>query len=204
MGDVFKQRNERLNIFFSNFLTSAAIDFQLSVRCVRNYDYFQFISRLFPCDINNLWEFNFCGWRQFALCRKKNHASLCMTDSFISETSAWGRMLYWKDREEWRNEGRKEIFWIFIISFFHYLYSSTQRRYRADRRLVDRCVEEVRKQRMRSGYLQLTFAMFYWRQIFHENVVLRIDKYPENQSKYAVLSQCLLFSLSTEVYFLKY
>ena len=36
MGDVFKQRNERLNIFFSNFLTSAAIDFQLSVRCVRN------------------------------------------------------------------------------------------------------------------------------------------------------------------------
>ena len=149
MGDVFKQRNERLNIFFSNFLISAAIDFQLSVRCVRNYDCFQFISRLFPCDINNLWKFNFCGWRQFALCRKK------------------------------------------IMSF-------------SDRRLVDRCVEEVRKQRMRSGYLQLTFAMFYWRQIFHENVVLRIDKYPENQSKYAVLGQCLLFSLSTEVYFLKY
>ena len=37
-----------------------------------------------------------------------------MTDSFISETSAWGRMLYWKDRIK---KGREEITWIFIISF---------------------------------------------------------------------------------------
>ena len=109
IGGCFQTTKRKVKIFFFlNFLTSAAIDFQLSVRCVRNYDYFQFISRLFPCDINNLWEFNFCGWRQFALCRKKNHVLLCMTDSFISETSAWGRMLYWKDGEEWRNEGRKE------------------------------------------------------------------------------------------------
>ena len=55
IGGCFQTTKRKVkNFFFSNFLTSAAIDFQLSVRCVRNYDCFQLILRLFQCDINNL------------------------------------------------------------------------------------------------------------------------------------------------------
>ena len=54
IGGCFQTTKRKVKHFFSNFLTSAAIDFQLSVRCVRNYDCFQLILRLFQCDINNL------------------------------------------------------------------------------------------------------------------------------------------------------
>ena len=68
-------------------------------------------------------------------------------------------MFYWKDRME----GRKEINNLnFHYFFFHLLYSFTERKYTAGRRVVDRCLEQVRKQRMCSGYLQLIhFVVFH-------------------------------------------
>ena len=65
-------------------------------------------------------------------------------------------------------EGRKEINNLnFHYFFFHLLYSFTKRRYTAGRRVVDRCLEQVRKQRMCSGYLQLIHfcSFFIWLKI---------------------------------------
>ena len=122
IGGCFQTTKRKVKHFFSNFLTSAAIDFQLSVRCVRNYDCFQLILRLFQCDINNLWEFNFCGWRQFALCRKKKSCpSLCDWQFHQWNISLRADALLEGQRgmKEGRKEGRKEGN---ILNFYYFLF----------------------------------------------------------------------------------
>ena len=40
---------------------------------------------------------------------------------------------------------------------------------------------------------QQTFALFYWTRFFDGNVILRIDKYPQNQFRYTVPGQFQFF-----------
>ena len=114
-------------------------------------------------------------------------------------------MFYWKDRME----GRKEINNLnFHYFFFHLLYSFTKRRYTAGRRVVDRCLEQVRKQRCAlDTYNWFTFVVFHlaedsrlsWCFIEHDffsrSVILRIDKYPKNQFMFTVPGRFLFFSI---------
>ena len=43
------------------------------------------------------------------------------------------------------------------------------------------------------GWRWQTFAMFYWTRFFSGNVILRIDKYPQNQLRYTFLANSYFF-----------
>ena len=140
--------------------------------------------------MNILREFILCGWRQFVLFRQKNKSvSTWLTVSSVKHQPEGAC----STEEIERKEGRKET--IQILLFPSSIFSIVLQR---------EGKQDVWKQRMRSGYSQLfhfcsfslnwrkqTFVIFYWKRFFSGNVILRIDKYPQNQFTYIVWCQFL-------------